>query len=151
MTTKSSNFYGSLFNDHLIYVRPLNAIISLSKLLYSSSWVVDSFGNVYISRFSCPWVTKCTPNPTSGALVDKSSTGDPDGDSQSLRFMSALALSESNSFLYVADHYNHRIQRFILGGWDIGVTVADDNGQDFAANQLDRPIDIYLSRFDGTL
>jgi sugar lactone lactonase YvrE len=62
-----------------------------------------------------------------------------------------LALDESNSFLYVVDRYNNRIQRFVLGGSGIGVTVAGGNGQGSAANQLSNPAGICLSRLDGSL
>jgi hypothetical protein len=46
---------------------------------------------------------------------------------------------------------NNRIQRFVLGGSGIGVTVAGGNGQGSANNQLNQPIGIFLSRLDGSL
>jgi sugar lactone lactonase YvrE len=113
--------------------------------------VVDSVGNVYISSYYCCWITKWAPNATSGTLVAGSSTGTPGGNSLSLYGAYGLALDEPNSFIYVADLYNNRIQRFVLGGSGIGVTVAGGNGAGSAANQLNSPYDIYLSRLDGSL
>jgi hypothetical protein len=38
-----------------------------------------------------------------------------------------------------------------LDGSGIGVTVAGGNGQGSAANQLDRPSDIFVSKIDGSV
>lgn len=58
---KSSNFYGSISNEHIVYIWPSNTTIppnglrqgncSFNKLFYPTGVAVDSFGNVYISSF----------------------------------------------------------------------------------------------------
>jgi DNA-binding beta-propeller fold protein YncE len=116
-----------------------------------SGIVVDSVGNVYISSYFCNWVTKWAPNANSATVAAGSSSGTSGSDSLSLIHPYNLALDEANSWIYVADRYNHRIQRFVLGGSGVGVTVAGGNGQGSAANQLNNPIDIYRSRFDGSI
>lgn len=58
---------------------------------------------------------------------------------------SGLDLDESNSYLYIADSFNHRIQRWNPGATS-GVTVAGSTGLSGAsATLLNRPFDIILS------
>ncbi|CAF4463222.1 unnamed protein product, partial [Didymodactylos carnosus] len=45
--------------------------------------------------------------------------------------------------LYVADHLNHQIQKFVQGS-NIGITVAGGNGRGNASGQLDAPSDVFL-------
>ena len=45
--------------------------------------------------------------------------------------------------VYVADTYNHRIQKWTPGATS-GITVAGGNGQGAAANQLDNPYGVYV-------
>jgi hypothetical protein len=95
----------------------LNAIIppdgikqgirSFSRLFNPSGVVIHSSGKVYIESFSCHWVNKWTPNATNRTLIAGSPTGNLASDSQS------LALDEPNFFLYVADRYDHPMQRFV--------------------------------------
>jgi len=112
-------------------------IRSFSRLFNPSGVVIHSSGMVYIASFSCHWVNKWTPNATNRTLITGSPTGNLASDSQS------LALDEPNFFLYVADRYDHPTQRFALGS-PVGITVAGNNTQRFAANQLHFPSDIYL-------
>ncbi|UJR29118.1 hypothetical protein I4U23_010332 [Adineta vaga] len=153
---RTSRVYVTVLLLHLIYIWPTNRTIPPNGLSYSNcsmNWVyapsgivVDSVGNVYISSFSCNWIMKWTPNATNGTVVAGSPLGYCGSDSQSLCAPSNLALDEANSLLYVADRYNDRVQRFILNGSGIGITVAGGNGQGIAQNQLNRPTDIYLSK-----
>ena len=62
-----------------------------------------------------------------------------------------MFLDETNSFLYVADTDNHRVQRFLLGGNGTGVTVAGGNGNGIAANQTYGPTGVYVSKKDGSI
>jgi sugar lactone lactonase YvrE len=71
---------------------------------------------------------KWAPNATNATLIAGSSSGWPGSDSPSLRFSSSLALDKANSFIYVADRYNHRIQRFSANDLGIEVTVVGRNG-----------------------
>jgi sugar lactone lactonase YvrE len=50
---------------------------------------------------------------------------------------------DSNENLYIADGYNHRVQRWAPGATS-GVTVAGGNGYGSAANQLDNPVAVAL-------
>jgi DNA-binding beta-propeller fold protein YncE len=158
---RTSNIYATIYSINLVYIWPTNQTIPPSGISYSScsmNWVytpmgitVDSVGNVYISNLYCNWVTKWAPNATNSTIVAGSPTGSSGSNSLSLYQPYGLALDESNSFLYVVDRYNNRIQRFVLGGSGIGVTVAGGNGQGSAANQLSNPAGICLSRLDGSL
>jgi hypothetical protein len=161
LDSSASNIYIGVLLLNLIYIWPTNATFPSNGISYnncSMNWVygptgiiVDSVGNVYISSYYCNWVVKWTPNATSTTLVAGSSTGAPGTDSRSLYIPYGLALDEPNSFIYVTDRYNHRIQRFVLGGSGVGVTVAGDRNPSAAAYELYIPTDIYLSKIDGSL
>jgi sugar lactone lactonase YvrE len=161
LDNRTSNIYISTYMENLVYIWPTNQTIPPSGIPYNNCSMdglftpmgitVDSVGNVYIASMSCNWVTKWAPNATNGTLVAGSMTGVSGSDSLSLNEPCGLALDESNSFLYVVDRYNYRIQRFVLDGSGIGVTVAGGNGQGSAANQLNTPAGIHLSSLDGSL
>jgi len=112
--------------------------------------VIDSVGNVYVSSFFCNWVMKWAPNATNGTIVAGSASGHAGSSSTSLYAPYGLVLDEANSFLYVVDGYNHRVQRYVLGSPN-GVTVAGGNGAGTAPNQLNRPTAIYVSKLDGSI
>ncbi|CAF0855149.1 unnamed protein product [Adineta ricciae] len=152
---KTSWLYGVVMVLHLVYIWPINQTIpasgisyqncSMNSQYYPSGIAVDSVGNVYVSSYYCNWVVKWAPNATSGTLAAGSMYEGGSTD-YTLYAPYNIALDEENSFLYVVDRYNHRVQRFLLNGTGQGVTVAGGNGQGSAQNQLDRPTDIYLSR-----
>ena len=158
---RTSLIYTSVILSHLVYIWPTNKTIppngisfsncSMNWLAYPTGIVVDSMGNAYISSYYCSWVTKWAPNATNSTLVAGSPSGSAGSTSQLLTAAYNLALDETNSFIYVADRLNHRIQRFVLGGSGIGETVAGGNGMGSAANQLSHPSDIYLSRFSNSI
>lgn len=157
----TSNIYFTVIYAHLAYVWPTNKTIPSSGITYlncSVNWLyfptgiaVDSLGNVYIASYFCHWVMKWAPNATNGTIIAGSPLGIAGSGSQSLYIPYALAIDESNSYIYVVDRYNHRVQQFALGGSGIGVTVAGGNGAGSAANQLYRPTDIRISRLDGSI
>ena len=62
-----------------------------------------------------------------------------------------LALDEITSFLYVADRYNNRIQRFPRNRSGSGISTAGSNDPDSNPNQFYCSIDLYLSKIDGSL
>jgi DNA-binding beta-propeller fold protein YncE len=158
---RTSDMYVSVFQLHLVYILPGNRTIppdrsmtgncSLNRLCDPIVVIVDSAGNVYIGSLFCHSVTRWAPNANVSTLIAGSPLGQPGSDSQSLWYPHGLALDEPNSFLYVADHGNQRIQRFLLGGSGIGVTVAGGNGLGTAPNQLNGPTKMYLSKIDGSL
>jgi DNA-binding beta-propeller fold protein YncE len=107
---------------------------------------MDSAGNLYISSYSCHWVTRWALNATAGVLIAGSPTANSGSSNILLSRPYGLSLDELNSVIYVADRFNHRIQRFPLDGSGIGVTVAGGNGAGSAPNQLYRPTEIYRSK-----
>jgi sugar lactone lactonase YvrE len=111
--------------------------------------VVDSQKNIYISETDKHRVTKWTPNATNGTLV--AGTGTPGSSSQQLNFPYGLYLDELHSYLYVADLYNNRVQRFTLGVSMNGTTVAGGNGQGSASNQLYYPQGLCVSKTTGAI
>jgi sugar lactone lactonase YvrE len=158
---RTSYLYITVMLNHLVYIWPTNKTIpnsgisygncSLNTLYYPSGIVVDSAGNAYISSYFCCWITKWAPNATSGTLIVGYLSGSCGSDNQSLNAPYNMVLDEPNSFLYVVDRLNNRVQRFVLGGSGIGVTVAGGNGLGSAANQLSHPTDIYLSRLNNSI
>ena len=158
---RTSSIYITVLSSNIAYILPSNKTIppngvqgsncSLLWLNQPTGIALDSSGNVYISSLACSWITKWAPNATISTLFAGSPTGDYGWDSLTLYAPYGLVLDEPNSFLYVADRYNYRIQRFPLNGSGIGVTVAGDNGEAAGANQLYRPTDLYLSKVDGSL
>lgn len=158
---RTSVIYISLLLANLVYIFPTNRTIppngipatncSMVSVNSPTGIATDSSGNVYISSMNCNWITKWAPNATSGTLIAGSPTGVAGWTAVLLYAPYGLALDEANSFIYVADRYNFRVQRFPLNGSGIGVTIAGDNGEGSDANQLHRPTDVYLSKFDGSL
>lgn len=157
----TSNIYVTVISTNLVYILPANKTIppnGISSSTCSTKWVygptgiiLDSAGNAYISSLSCHWVMKWAPDAANGTVIAGSSSGTLGSNSLSLNGPYCLALDEAMSFLYVADRWNDRIQRFVLGGSGIGVTVAGGTGGGSAANQLSNPTEIFLSRLDGSL
>lgn len=158
---RTSKFYITLMDGHLVYIRPTNQTIppngitynncSLKWLQYPTGIVVDSNGTVYISSHYCDWVIKWLPNATTGILVAGSPSYSCLTTSQSLCSPYGLALDEVNSYIYVADRFHHRIQRFRLNGSNTGETILGSTGMGKGVNQLNSPTDIYLSKIDGSL
>jgi sugar lactone lactonase YvrE len=62
-------------------------------------------------------------------------------------------VDENNSYIYVCDTNNHRIQRFSLfgGSPNNGTTVAGGNGQGTASNQLYAPFSFYITKKTKTI
>ena len=158
---RTSSIYVSVMMTHRVYILPSNQTIPSNGVSYpncSSNWLykpsgiaVDSVGNVYIASYQCNWITKWTPNATNSTLIAGSSTGAWGSTNLLLNTPHGLALDEINSFIYVIDRFNNRIQKFPLSGSGIGVTVAGGNGVGLAANQFNGPTDIFLSKIDGSI
>jgi DNA-binding beta-propeller fold protein YncE len=72
---------------------------------------------------------KWGPNATSGILVAEM-TGVPGNSSQQLHGPYGVYLDENNSYLYIADYDNHRIQRYSLNTTTNATTVAGEMDQD---------------------
>jgi DNA-binding beta-propeller fold protein YncE len=112
---------------------------------------VDSQRNVIVADRANHRVMFWPPNATNGTLLV--GLGRIDNSSMGLNYPSGIALDELNSFLYVADTRNHRIQRYSLNGtWPCnGTTVAGGNGAGSGSNQLNQPNYIRLSNKTGAM
>jgi DNA-binding beta-propeller fold protein YncE len=159
--TRTSEFYVCVSNDHLVYIVPGNRTIppqgvelgncTPSKFSTPKGIAVDSVGNVYIASVTCNWVMKWAPNATTGVVIAGSPMGYAGSSSTLLSGPYGLALDEPNSIIYVVDRENHRIQVFPMNGSGIGITVAGGNGAGNAANQLESPTIVYLSKFNDSI
>lgn len=111
---------------------------------------LDSQGNLYVSDKANHRVMKWTPNATSGVVV-AGVTGIAGSNNQQLNSPYGLYLDETNSYLYIADWANHRIQRYRIDIPSNGTTVAGGNGQGVGDNQLNEPYGICVSKKTGDI
>ncbi|CAF1127341.1 unnamed protein product [Adineta ricciae] len=121
----------------------------LSQLNNSGAIILDSVGNMYISDTTNHRVLKWALNASSGTIV--AGTGVAGPNSNQLNTPYGIYLDETNSYLYIADTLNHRIQRYRLGNPNNGTTVAGGNGGGTGNNQFNAPVGIYLSNKTGAL
>ncbi|CAF4360410.1 unnamed protein product [Adineta steineri] len=93
------------------------------------------------------------PNALNGTIIVGHISGINGNTSMDLDTPLGIALDEHNSWLYVADSNNHRIQRYTLTDtWPCnGTTVAGGNGSGPRSNQLSYPSYIKISNKTGTL
>ena len=120
------------------------------KISTSGGVAVDSHGNIYICDLGNQRVMKWAVNATNGTLI-AGVTGLSGNSSTLLNKPYELYLDENNSYIYIADMNNHRIQRYQLGVSTNGVTVAGGNGNGSDSNQLNSPIDVYVSKKTGDI
>ena len=111
---------------------------------------VDSQHNVIVTSRNLHRITFWPPNATNSTVIAGLSI--PDGTSMGLNYPSGIAFDERNSWLYVADMYNHRIQRYSINGtWPCnGTTVAGGNGPGNGSHQLYQPTYIKIIQQDGS-
>ena len=121
----------------------------LTTLNWANGIAVDSMGNVFVSECWNHRVTKWTANATYGIVV----AGGLWAGSSNLHLFKpfGIYLDEIYSYLYVADSYNHRIQRHDLNGTTSPITVAGGNGQGTNNDQLDTPTGVYVSKATGDI
>jgi DNA-binding beta-propeller fold protein YncE len=153
---RTSDLYVGAPAMHRVYIFPGNRTIppngiqanncNLSTVYFPVGIVVDSIGNVFIASQQCNWITKWSTNATAGVLIAGSAAGTAGNTTRLLSGPFTLALDETRSVIYVADRFNHRIQRFPLDGSGIGVTVAGGNGAGNAPNQLRMAAGVHLSK-----
>ena len=158
---RTTELYVTFMDMHYVYIYPSNRTIPpdrsttsaclMNRLSGPTFLILDSIGNVYIACAGCGWVMKWAPNATNGSIVAGSTTGTSGSTASTLYYPYGLILDEANSHLYVADRLNHRIQRFTLGGSPNAVTIAGTGSSGLAANQLNGPTEIYISKFDRSL
>ena len=123
---------------------------STTQFKESVGLTVDSQGNIYVSDTGNHRVMKWTPNATAGTLV-AGQTGVSGSSNNLLNYPYGLYLDETNSYLYIADQRNFRIQRYSLGNSTYGTTVAGGNGAGYDANQLDTPYGMCVSKKTGNI
>ncbi|UJR12541.1 hypothetical protein I4U23_016717 [Adineta vaga] len=113
--------------------------------------VGDRLGNIYVAHSDCHTIVKWAPNATSPILI--AGMGTSGSSSRHLNFPRHMCLDENNSFIYVADSNNHRIQRFSTDGSGnrTGVTVAGGNGAGSGADRLNTPAGVFVSRKTGSI
>jgi sugar lactone lactonase YvrE len=123
---------------------------SINTIGQSVGLTVDSQGNIYVSDKGNHRVLKWSPNATSGTLV-AGITGVSGSSNQQLNNPCGLYLDETNSYLYIADFGNNRIQRYHLGITTNGTTVAGGNGAGTGSNQLNQPTGVFVSKKTGNI
>jgi sugar lactone lactonase YvrE len=123
---------------------------SMNTIGPSIGLAVDSNKNIYVSDYGNQRVMKWAPNATSGTLI-AGQTGVLGNTSQLLHRPYGLYLDETNSYLYIADFYNHRIQRYCLNVTANGTTVAGGNGAGSGSDQLNQPEGVYVSKKTGDI
>ncbi|GAB3493261.1 hypothetical protein GCM10027341_08350 [Spirosoma knui] len=113
---------------------------------YASGVYVDGLGNVYVSDESNHRIQKWEPGATQGITV-AGGNGEGSGANQ-LSYPHGVFVDGAGN-TYVVDRYNNRIQKFPPNSTSAtsGTTVAGGNGAGSGANQLNRPLGIYV---DGT-
>lgn len=122
---------------------------SSSTFREPSGLSVDSKGNVYVSDFTTHRVMKWSSNSSYGTLV--AGTGVAGNSSEQLYQPSGLYFDNFNSYLYIADVSNHRIQRYYLGGTINITTVAGGNGLGAGNHQLNTPYGVCVSKKTGDI
>ncbi|CAF1553305.1 unnamed protein product [Adineta steineri] len=123
---------------------------SIMLISVSIGLAVDLQGNIYVADSNNHRVMKWAVNATS-AIVMAGVTGVAGSDNQHLNKPYGLYLDESNSYLYIADFKNHRIQRYRVDIPSNGTTVAGGNGQGSAGNQLNLPYGVCVSKKTGDI
>jgi sugar lactone lactonase YvrE len=111
--------------------------------------VGDTQGNIYVSHNTCNSVVKWTPNSTIPIRIG--GTGISGATSLQLSSPRHIYVDDTNSFIYVADTSNHRVQRFAINGNGTGITVAGGNGMGKGTTQLNSPAGVYVSWKDGSI
>lgn len=117
---------------------------NLSSFAFATGLYVDSQGCIYLCDSDNHRVIRWVQNATNAVIV--AGTGVAGGGSQKLYYPFGIDFHEVNSFLYVADYVNHRIQRFNVNVSLDGTTVAGGNGAGSGADRLDSPYSVYASR-----
>jgi sugar lactone lactonase YvrE len=111
---------------------------------------IDSQRNLYVSEQANHRVMKWDVNATSGIVV-AGTTGVPGSTNQLLNQPYGLYLDEQNSYIYIADFGNSRIQRYTLGITTTGTTVAGGNGVGAGNQQLNSPYGMCVSQATGDI
>ena len=104
---------------------------------------VDSNGNIFVADASNHRIQKWTPGATQGITVAGENGYGSSGSAADQLSNPTGVYVDSNGNIFVADTWNHRIQKWALGATQ-GITVAGGNGQGSAGNQLSFPTGVYV-------
>jgi sugar lactone lactonase YvrE len=115
-------------------------------------WVaIDSLDNLYVADQVNNRVQLFPPNSTSVTAATTVAGGNGEGSSATqLNFPYAIALDGAGN-LYVADHNNHRVQKFPAGSRATtpATTVAGGNGRGTNPTQLYGPLGLAIDRINN--
>ena len=103
---------------------------------------VDTMGNIYIADASNNRIQKWKEGSNSGVTVAGSAAGTSGATNSLLNNPKGIYLDASNN-LYIADAFNHRIQKWALGA-TFATTVAGGNGNGVGPNQLSNPNAVFV-------
>jgi gliding motility-associated-like protein len=121
--------------------------MAANQLNHPSSVFVDSHGNLYVADEGNHRIQEF---PSSGSTFGITVAGGnfPGGDSNELDSPMSIWV-DVNGYLFIADTYNSRIQRFPPGSTQNsnGVTVAGTNTPGSAANELDHPTSVCVDQY----
>lgn len=106
----------------------VNAELSIAAISPKVERIVWKHNNQVVHTSTTPSLIRTVAGTVEGTNDDQ------------LRFPSAIVADKEGN-VYVADQFNHRIQKWIAGASE-GVTVAGGRGQGDAADQLDYPMGI---------
>jgi DNA-binding beta-propeller fold protein YncE len=129
---------------------------SSPSLSYVSGVKLDAYGNMYVSEYYNNRIVCWPPNGTTGIVIAGNINGASGSDNQSFNTPMQFDFDSNGEYIYIADQNNHRIQRWKLSincsaPVTTGVTVAGGNGPGPAANQLKKPLAVYVSKKTGGL
>ncbi|CAF1228183.1 unnamed protein product [Adineta steineri] len=108
---------------------------------------LDSQKNIYVCDRDNNRIMRFSPNITDATIV--AGTGVSGNGNQQLNAPFGLYFDEVNSYLYVSDSNNHRIQRYHVGVSLNGTTVAGGNGHGAGSNQLNTPYGLCISTINN--
>ncbi len=111
------------------------------QLQASYGFTLDASNNIYITNSFAHRIDKWLNGATSGTTIAGVSA--TSGSTASLFQLPKRMVLDKCGNMYIADSYNHRVQKFAIGS-TVGVTVAGGNGNGSAANQLSYPTDVSL-------
>ncbi|CAF1624411.1 unnamed protein product [Adineta ricciae] len=118
--------------------------IAAGLLYYADGVYVDSAGNMYVADNRNSRIQKWAPGATSGITVAGDSNGSSGVTAALLHYPFGVYVDSAGN-VYVADTYNHRIQKWAPGATS-GITVAGDSTGSYGvtAALLHYPIGVYV-------
>ncbi|UJR24206.1 hypothetical protein I4U23_027172 [Adineta vaga] len=123
---------------------------TLSTLNTPIGLAVDSQKNIYISDSRNHRVVQWTSTSIAGTII-AGITNIWGRNNTLLNTPAGLYFDEDNSYLYIADRRNFRIQRYSLGNTLHGTTVAGGNGAGLNDISLDTSYGVCISKNTGNI